>query len=45
MAIRMQRPPSAMSPSATPAEFASYVAQEHRKWGEIAKRTEFKPLA
>ena len=34
-----------VSPSATPAEFASYVAQEHRKWGEIAKRTEFKPLA
>lgn len=34
-----------ISPTATPAEYAAYVTAEHRKWGEIAKRTEFKPLA
>lgn len=34
-----------VSPSASPADFTSYVAQELKKWGDIAKRTEFKPLA
>ena len=34
-----------ISLSASPAEFTSYVTAEHRKWGEIAKRIDFKPMA
>lgn len=34
-----------MSTSASPAEFEKYIANEHRKWGEIAKLIDFKPIA
>lgn len=34
-----------VSASASPAEYAKYVAGEHRKWGEIAKLIDFKPIA
>lgn len=34
-----------VQPTATPADFASLIASEHRKWGEIARSIDFKPLA
>ncbi|MBC5781473.1 twin-arginine translocation pathway signal protein [Ramlibacter sp. USB13] len=34
-----------VSATATPAEFSAMIAHEYKKWGEIAKRIDFKPLA
>jgi tripartite-type tricarboxylate transporter receptor subunit TctC len=34
-----------VSATATPAEFAALIAQEYKKWGEISRRIDFKPLA
>lgn len=34
-----------VSATATPADFASMIASEFRKWAEISRRIDFKPLA